>query len=292
MNTLFSSPAARERILELYFDKLEELNISYDTCTIETSFGDTHIIMTGDKTAPPLVLLHGANGCAPIAIEALPGLLKDFRVYAIDIIGQPNPSAEFRPDIHTPAYGQWLQEILSRMHITGVTLVGISFGGLVSWKTLAFDERRIARAFLIVPAGIVNGNPIQALWKVFLPMKRYMATRKTKYVHRFLGALFTREDPFALRFLSEVFLHFSMDFSPLPLISRKEAAQIKTPVYIAAAENDLMFPGKKLLRRAQKIFPSLRDTLLLPDSRHVPDEAGNEEIVKWISKNYGHPQEV
>lgn len=285
MTKLFSSEAAKKEILDLYFDKLEELDISYEVHTIETSFEDTNILITGNQEGPPLVLLHGANGCAPIAIEALIGLMDDFRIYAIDIIGQPNVSAETRPDMRTDAYGQWIQEILSRLYIHQVTLVGISFGGFVSWKTLLFDERRIAKAFLIVPAGIVNGNPLTALWNVFLPMKRYMKTRKPKYVHHFLRALFTQEDAFAIRFLSKVFLHFEMDFSPIPLISPKEAGRIKTPLYLAGAEHDLLFPGKKMLRRAQKIFPSLQEVIFLEGSKHVPDEAGNEKLCEWIRNN-------
>jgi pimeloyl-ACP methyl ester carboxylesterase len=285
MARLFSSKAAKKEILDLYYDKLEELGITYEIHTLETSFEDTNILITGNKTGPPLVLLHGSNGCAPIAIEALIGLVNDFRIYAIDVIGQPNLSAETRPDMRSDAYGQWIQEILSRLYIHNVTIVGISFGGFISWKTLLFDERRISKAFLIVPAGIVNGNPIQALWKVFLPMKRYMKTQKQKYVHRFLAALFTQEDPFAFRFLSKVFLHFKMDFSPIPLINKKEAAGVKTPLYLAGAEYDLLFPGKKMLHRARKIFPSLQETFFLEGSKHVPDAKGNEQLSTWIRKN-------
>lgn len=285
--TLYSSQAAKSEIHELYFEKLEELDISYESSIIETSFGNTNLLICGNSQAPPLVLLHGANGCAPVAIEALKGLMEKFRIFAVDVIGQPNLSAETRPDMRAEAYGQWLQEILSRLHIKEVVLVGISFGGFVGWKTLVFDERRISSAFLIVPAGIVNGNPLKALWRVFWPMKRYMKTRNSKFVHRFLNALFTEEDDFAVRYLSKVFLHFNMDFSPIPLISKTQAAQVKTPVFIAGAEEDLLFPGKKLLSRARKIFPSLKETILLEASRHVPNEADNKKLVQWIYKHTG-----
>jgi pimeloyl-ACP methyl ester carboxylesterase len=116
-------------------------------------------------------------------------------------------------------------------------------------------------------------------------MKLYMRTRRPKYVHRFLQALFTEEDPFAVRFLSKVFLHFKMDFSPIPTINKEQAGRVRTPVFVVGADKDLMFPGKKLLQRAREIFPSLKGTYLLDNSRHVPNAADNERLVEWIWEN-------
>lgn len=282
MNSFFDNQQAKKDIEFLYNNKLDELPIDYEFLKVETSFGDTNIILTGKKSKPPLVLLHGSNGCAPIAIEALIGLVKDFRIYAIDIVGQPNLSAEIRPEMKDDSYGQWMYEILSRLNLYNTILVGISFGGFISWKTLVFDERRISKAFLIVPAGIVNGNPLMAIWKVFLPMKLYKWRKKTKYVHQFLKELFTEQDEFAIAFLSKVFLDFKMDFSPIPLIKKEEAKKITTPIYIIGADNDLLFPGKKMLKHAEKIFPSLRESILLKNSKHVPRQIDNQQISKLI----------
>jgi pimeloyl-ACP methyl ester carboxylesterase len=183
------------------------------------------------------------------------------------------------------SYGKWMYEILTRLKITDAILVGISFGGFISWKTLSFDEKHIAKAFLIVPAGIVNGNPLKALWKVFLPMKRYQRSKNTKYVHQFLNALFTAKDEFAFNFLSKVFLHFEMDFSPIPTIKAAAARKITTPLYLIAAKKDVLFPGAKMIKRAKQLFPSLENVLLLPDAKHVPDELDNERLTNYIREN-------
>ena len=285
MKSLFNSQKAKQGIEKLYQDKLDELPISYEFLKIETSFGDTNIILTGQEGKPPLVLLHGSNGCAPVAIESLIGLTDNFRIYAIDVVGQPNLSAAIRPSMQDNSYGQWMYEILSRLNIWNATLIGISFGGFISWKVLTFDARRISRAFLIVPAGIVSGNPLKVIWKIFLPMKLYKWRKQPKYVHQFLEELFTERDEFAIAFLSKVFLHFEMDFSPIPLIKKEEARQIKTPVSIIATDNDLLFPGAKILKRAKEIFPSLDEVLLLKNSKHVPDQKGNEQIVELVKKH-------
>ena len=282
MNSFFNSPQTKRAIERLYQNKLDELSITFELLKVETSFGNTNILLTGQQGKPPLVLVHGSNGCAPIAIEALIGLLDDYCVYAVDVVGQPNLSAGIRPSMQDNSYGQWMFEIMTRLNIQDVVLVGISFGGFISWKTLVLDERRILKSFLIVPAGIVNGNSLKTLWNVFFPITLYRWRRKMKYVHQFLKQLFTKEDEFAIAFLSEVFLHFKMDFSPIPLIKKEEAQRIKTPLSIIAADDDLLFPGVKMLRRAKEIFPSLNEVLLLKNSKHVPDRKGNEQIVELI----------
>lgn len=284
MNSFFNNQQAKKDIEFLYYNKLDELPVFYEFQKVETSFGDTNVILTGTKNKPPLVLLHGSNGCAPIAIEALLGLVNDFRIYAIDIVGQPNLSAAVRPSMQNDDYGKWMFEILTRLNIWNAVLVGTSFGGFISWKTLVFDARRISKAFLIVPAGIVNGNPLKAFWKVFLPMKLYKWRKQPKYVHQFLNELFTGKDEFAISFLSKVFLHFKMDFSNIPLISQEEAKKIKKSIYIVAADNDLLFPGKRMIKRVKEIFPSLVEVLLLKNSKHVPDQDGNKLIIEFIKK--------
>jgi alpha-beta hydrolase superfamily lysophospholipase len=171
-----------------------------------------------------------------------------------------------------------MNEIIADLKIESITMAGFSFGGLIILKTLEHDEAKIKEVYLSAPAYIVNGNPLKAIFKVFIPMKRYMKTKKVKYVEKFLSHLFTDRDEFAIEFLSKVFLEFEMDFTPVPVIDAKAAKEITTPVTIFAAQNDILFPGNKMIKRAAKIFPSLRKSTLLERSKHVQNSAQNEVI--------------
>lgn len=282
MSTFFKNIVAKNKAIELYHKKLDQLNLQHESTIIETSFGDTYILILGAFSLPPLVLLHGSYGCAPIAIETLKGLTKDYRIYAIDVVGQPNLSEEIRPNMTDNSYGQWMYEIMTRLNIWNAILVGISFGGFIVWKTLAFDEKRIAKSFFITPAGILNGNLLNIIWDILLPLKRYEKSSDKKHLLQFAGALFSQEDEFSNEFLANLILHYELDFSPTPLIKKSEAQKIKTPVYFIAADNDLLFPGKKLLAHAKKIFPSLKGTILLENSKHVPSKSGYNQIIDFI----------
>ncbi|PWI29552.1 alpha/beta hydrolase [Flavobacteriaceae bacterium LYZ1037] len=286
MESLYKSETGKREILNLYNQKLKDLNINYQNHEIETAFGKTNVIVTGDATKPPILVVHGSNGCAPIALETYSGLESHFQVFAVDVLAQPNKSAETRLSMKNEDYGKWLHEVIDILELKNVTLAGFSFGGLVILKALEFKDANINEVFLTAPAYIVNGNPLQALFKVFIPMKRFMKSKKTKYVERFLKEVFTEKDDFALQFLSTVFLHFKMDFTPVPLINRREANAIKTPITLITAKNDLMFPGEKMIKRANRIFPSLKKTVLLKHSKHVQNRNDNKRIVNLISDEF------
>ncbi len=282
MKSLFKTAAGKNEILSLYDKKLAALNIEFEYLKINTSFGETNIITTGKPSNPPIIIIHGSNGCAPIALETYPNLSKTFSVYAVDVLAQPNKSAETRLTMKDDSYGKWMHEIITTLNLENVTMAGFSFGGLVILKTLEYEENNIKEVFLSAPAYIVNGNPIKALFKIFIPMKRYMTTKKMKYVERFLAELFTDRDEFAISYLSKVFLHFNMDFTPVPTIKTAKANLIKTPITIFAGRKDILFPGEKMIKRASKIFPSLKKTQLLENSKHVQSKEQNEVIENTI----------
>ena len=284
MQSLFKIEAGKREILSLYDEKLDELNIDSEYLKVDTSFGETNIIVTGATSNPPIIIVHGSNGCAPIALETYPNLSKAFRVYAVDVLAQPNKSAETRLNMKDDSYGKWMVEIINQLSLKNVTMVGFSFGGLVILKTLEYDESKIKEVFLSAPAYIVNGNPLKALFKVFIPMKRYMKTHKPKFVERFLANVFTERDEFAIQYLSKVFLAFTMDFTPVPTIYTEKAKLITTPITVFAGNQDIIFPGRKMIKRAERIFPSLKNTVLYEDAKHVLSRAQNEGIEKEIMK--------
>lgn len=281
---MFKSKKGKDEILSLYDKKLKSLNLDFEYSTVQTSFGQTNIIATGDPANPPIILVHGSNGCAPIALETYANLHNTYRVYAVDVLAQPNKSAETRLSMKDDSYGKWMNEIIADLKIETVTMAGFSFGGLIILKTLEYDESNIKEVYLSAPAYIVNGNPLKAIFKVFIPMKRYMKTEKVKYVEKFLSHLFTDRDEFAIEFLSKVFLEFEMDFTPVPVIDTKKAGEITTPITLFAAQNDILFPGKKMIKRATKIFPSLRKSILLKHSKHVQNQEQNEMIEQEIMR--------
>lgn len=279
----FKSKKGKEKIITLYNQKLNDLNIEYSEKSVETKFGVTNVITTGDTKNPPLILIHGTGGCAPQILESFPNLAIKYCVYAVDVLAQPNKSAENRLDMKSLDYGKWLIEVIIKLRLKNVTLVGFSFGGFISFKALEFNETTIKQVFLIAPVYIVNGNPILGLFKMFLPLKKFIKTNNQKHIKKVMAVLFSEYDDFALKYMSNTFQYCNMDFSPLPVICKDSAKNIKTPITIFAAEKDIMFPGKKMIKRAKRLLPSLEEVILLKESKHVPSVNNFKEIEDRIA---------
>jgi pimeloyl-ACP methyl ester carboxylesterase len=278
----FKSIEGKEKIITLYNQKLKELNTEYSEKLIETKFGVTNIIVTGETEKPPLLLIHGTGGCAPQILDSFPNLASKYCIYAVDVLAQPNKSAENRLDMKSLDYGKWLIEVIIKLRLKDVTLVGFSFGGFISLKALEFNQTSIKQVFLIAPVYIVNGNPLVSVFKMFLPLKKFIKTNNLKYMKKVMNVLFSEYDDFALTYMSTTFQNCNMDFSPLPVISKQSANNIKTPITIIAAEKDILFPGKKMIKRAKKLFPSLREVVFLEGSKHVPTNKNFKVIEKIV----------
>ncbi|MEM6378374.1 MAG: alpha/beta hydrolase [Bacteroidota bacterium] len=148
MGSLFKSASEKKEILDLYDQKLEELNISYESIYLDTSFGSTHVLRTGSPALPPLILVHGSNGFAPIALGCYPNLSSKYQVFAVDVLAQPNKSAEVRLSMKDESYGKWVHEIIAELDIDNVTVAGFSIGGLIILKALVHERANIKAAFI------------------------------------------------------------------------------------------------------------------------------------------------
>ncbi len=284
MISFINSPKGKKELKALFQIEPDELPLNYECLPIETSFGHTSVLATGQENKPPLVLVYGVNGCAPFALDLVIRLKDDFRVFAIDGMQHSGLNAESVLSMQDESYGQWMYEVLAWLNIRNAVLLGISFGGFISWKTLMLDQRHVSKGIFIVPAGFVNGSKWQILWKIRLPLQLYRWLKHPCLARQISNELFTEQKEAGLDCFSKWAFHSEMAFSVVPLITKEEAQKMKKPFHLIAAEKDVLFPGVKMLNRAKAIFPSLGEVLLLKDSRHVPDISGNEQIVEFIRK--------
>ena len=61
MRTIYKSIAGKNKIIELYDEQLNRLNVSYKDVYIKTSFGTTHNIETGSLEKELLLVFRGGN---------------------------------------------------------------------------------------------------------------------------------------------------------------------------------------------------------------------------------------
>lgn len=72
--------------------RMQRWPVPYEAMDITGRYGRTQLVASGPEDAPPLVLLHGALASLTMWAPNIADLSRDYRVYAIDIIGEPSKS--------------------------------------------------------------------------------------------------------------------------------------------------------------------------------------------------------
>ena len=88
----FKSLEGKAAYLAAYDAAMRLWPVPYDEKDIVTRFGTTHVIVSGPKDAPPLVLLHGYMATSAMWSSNIADFSKRHRVYAVDVMGQPGKS--------------------------------------------------------------------------------------------------------------------------------------------------------------------------------------------------------
>ncbi len=285
MHSIYRSRNAKKAIVNLYYEKLEFLDLAFQMRMVETSFGRTNVILTGCEKASAMVLIHAWNECAPMALEAFCDLLRDFRVYAVDVLGQPNLSDEARPNIHGANYGEWLYEIISLLNLKQVYLVGVSFGAFIGWKALLHDSRRIHKAFFINPMGIIKPRTWSRFFGLQAPLYLFKSWPSTLFSKWYYQAMYTSDNAFAKHWVHSLLGHYNWDLEPIPAVSKAQAQLVQVPIYIVGSALDRLVPGEQLLSRSQQLFPSFTEGLVLKHNKHYPKTVGYQQIISFIKEH-------
>jgi len=283
-NSLYKTPQAQKESMRLYEAKLQSLKISYTEKDVETTFGQTHIIVAGDSTKPPVLVLHGIHAGAPVSVEAIQGLGEQYCILAIDTIGQTTKSAQTQLPINNNAYGQWLAEVMDALQIEQAPIVGVSYGAFILQRLISYAPHRISKCIFVVPSGLVNGPFWASMKKLTLPLLKYKIWKKEKHLRQFMQAFYTQISKEDVAFQKNLLTGVNLDFRRPKLLQAEEAQQLEAPLYVIIAEKDYFFPGPKALERCHKLFKKVKDSYQLKGSKHIPSAQAFDKITSLIRK--------
>jgi pimeloyl-ACP methyl ester carboxylesterase len=126
-----------------------------------------HYQEAGDISAPPLVLIHGFASSTLVWSKVFLGLAAaGFRVIALDLLGYGYSGKPRNGEYTIAGQAKLLVQLLDRLRIRQVSIVGSSYGGAVA-ATCALDYPDRVKKLVLV--GTVNDNrPLEfKLMKVF-----------------------------------------------------------------------------------------------------------------------------
>ena len=307
---LYKSEEGHEAIMNWYEDVVSKIDVEIDSKYVNTRFGRTHMLVAGPKDGQPLFLVPGVAGCAPIWRKQLPEFAKHFRVYALDIVGQPGRSDPNTPSFLDDQFSEWLVDVLDAMNIQRAHFAGTSVGGWIVMRFGIHSPERVNKIVMLGPTGLCRAQLPFKIW-----VTKYLNKRKNadaleedltakSVTNRAPGETFDRQ---LARLMALCTRHYRVDRSmgiyneetgktdfwkgmrvmkKFFMAERKSyLTRFKVPGLLVFGEHEMLFNPHKVAKRAAKLMPSL-ETEIISGAGHAAiydkPEAANERILKYL----------
>lgn len=285
MGSIYKSEKGRKEILSLYDRQLERLSVPLRDIYVDTSFGKTHIVETGNLSGVPLLVFHGGNATTAYNLIACNFLLNDFHIYAADTIGHPGKSDEVSLSPNNYDYGKWTSEVISLLGFDSIRCFGGSFGAGILVKAMCVAPQKIERVVLTVPSGINNAPAIKSMSMLF-PMILYWITNRKKWLEKCILPMAVTKN----NINPDIFetAKCSIDNAKIKKgmpsnVDGQLMQKCTAPVLLMAGENDCLFPAWKVIPRAEKIIPNVTTYLLKSRGHmHIMTDEEKKMIVDFL----------
>jgi pimeloyl-ACP methyl ester carboxylesterase len=284
----FKSEAGRARYLAAYDAVLAEWPAPFEEIDVPTRLGATHVIASGRKDAPPLVLLPSFAGTATVWRLNAADLSRDFRIYAVDVIGQPGKSLAVRRLADRRDYADWMVDLLDGLGVARASIVGCSFGGFVALNQAALTPDRVDRVVAISPPGVFGSQ----YWKLTYAMRirapivrllRRLRGRKRAPSMTDLVRRPPRDGKWAAQMAATMAERPELSVINPPVFRRAELRAIQSPALLLIGAEETLYDPQTMLKRAQAMMPRLAGAIV-PDADHVAAMAQPDDVNARIAR--------
>jgi pimeloyl-ACP methyl ester carboxylesterase len=222
----------------------------------------------GPAAAPAVILLHGAATTSMMWARNASRWSTRFRIYAVDIIGEPGFSAPSRPPLTSDAHARWMDDVWSALKLSRASMVGASLGGLLALDYAIRRPGKVEALALLAPAGVARIRPGYLASAVPL---FFMGRRgRRKALELFMGLPPEEMTPAAVAFLEFcelVMAQHRIRTQRLPRFSDELLRGLKMPLLAVLGAKDIIFSARETQRRLQSCVPQAR-IVCLPTAGH------------------------
>lgn len=272
--SVFKSPERRDEMRAHYNGILTQF--PFEQRYVDTSHGRTFMLIAGNEANPAIILLHGSNSNSAFWFPEITALSANYRVYAVDIIGEAGNSEEYRPDLYKDDFAIWLKEVINALGLDKTIVVGNSLGGWMALKFATLYPDCVSRLILIASAGIA---PVRQQF-----LKNVQDTQQSN------GTVPITSDILGEHGIPKEVLVFmnliAQSYNPiqeLPLFSDEKLQMLNIPVFFVDGEDDVIINAKESALRLSRLVPSAT-IRLIPDCGHVITNV-IEYIFPFLNKN-------
>jgi len=254
---IYKSDAAKNEIICIY-DKFIKRYEFVNSIQIETIQGITHVLVCGEEINPPLILLHGSGMNSSMWLGEFHEYAKNFRVYAVDIPGEPGKSFPTQMPLTDTSYSDWLHDVMMKLNIKKANVVGISLGGWMALNFAISFPNDVSRLVLISPSGIGKQKVSFIFYAIWYGLKGDKGIEKL--ISKINGG--KQLNPNMLHYQKCIRNGFQYRTGKIPFVSDENIRNLTVPCYVIVGEKDIMLSSQDTIQRIQKLLPTAQTNYL------------------------------
>lgn len=276
MNPLFTSVEAERRYYDRYDKSLEMFGIKGEAVYVTTSFGDTHVLIYGERSKPPLVMLHGMTMSSTMWYPNAKALTSERCIYAVDVIGDFGKSrlaGEMKSRSHAAV---WLLEVTEALGLNKTDVAGHSMGGFLAVNyALAYAER-VSKLLLYAPAGTFHRMNLLFFANVYPAL----LFRTEKWIDRAFQWFSANKKLLTPPFRDQVIAGYRHG-KPLnrvipSVVPEKDFDHFPIPTLLLIGDKEVIYPAEKALAAAKERVPLLEAHMISGASHSLTIEHADE----------------
>ncbi len=281
---IFASPDGKVEIMQAYQAIMDVWTQPYQELNIPTSFGETHIIANGPENAHPVVLLHALSATAASWYRTIEALSQNYRVYAVDILGEGNKSVPLMPFKSVDDFLHWFIEVIDALQIKTLYIAGNSYGGFTgAYYAMKLPERVLKLAMIGPAATISPMRPFyvhmfipKAVYSFFPQLPGMPKSMRSSVDWMYAGLPVDRLwDPVFYKSL----MYGGLINQVFPRVyTQEEFSQIKARTLLIVGEQERIYNNlQSAVEAARTLIPGLQ-VEIIPNAHHVAAIANPENV--------------
>jgi pimeloyl-ACP methyl ester carboxylesterase len=267
--------------------------VPYESLDVPSRFGTTHLVACGPKDAPPMILLHGFFMSLTVWAHIVAEFSRDYRLYALDMVGQPGRSVPDQPMKTRGEMAEWLTSVLDALGVNQTHLVGWSYGGFAALNYALHRSDRLSKLVLLTPAGTFVPLKVQFYLRGLLsrlPGRFWSDSNMRWFTY---GPNLHNEDTkrIFVAMADQLYAgvrHFRLPPSILPFpFSDEEVRGVGTPTLLLIGQQEALYDPVRAIERAKRLMPNI-EAELIPEAGHeLPaskPKAVNSRVLKFLEE--------
>ncbi len=255
----FKTTEGKNNVYKAYDAFLANMGIPHEELNIDTRFGKAFVIAAGEKVAPVLILLHGSGINSVMWIQDMEKYSQYYRVYAVDLQGEPGKSDDRQLPFEGSDFDNWLHDVFVGLSIEKASIVGISLGAWLGLKFSVSKPHMVDKLVLLCPAGVGAAKASFAYVSLFHML--LMGEKGVEQLYRKVNG--GKPLPqVMLEYQKLIGKNFNFRREQVPLFSDTELTKLTMPSILFVGGKDVMFHSLKTAERYKRLVPNAKINVL------------------------------